>query len=236
MEYKPSFIDQLDVDYIAHHGIKGQKWGVRRPRNEDGIIQGAGARLAAEQKAHQEVANYYKRAAKNMAIKRQQVVDNYKGRGLSNRINRNLGRAIGNFGENYFTKGAAKHQYASDMAKAKKDLHDWGNKANARYAKDKTYQIGRDAEKAVDRYNASKKAAKSRYKRTINAKKIERLKRQRNAYGALEGANRYARKAKQNTLMGKAIQTIATPGLAVNERYYSHKRKATNRKINRLSN
>lgn len=47
MEYLPSFIDQIDYNYIAHHGIKGQHWGVRRPRNEDGILQGAGAKLAA---------------------------------------------------------------------------------------------------------------------------------------------------------------------------------------------
>lgn len=29
-------------DYIAHHGIKGQKWGVRRFRNEDGSLTDAG--------------------------------------------------------------------------------------------------------------------------------------------------------------------------------------------------
>lgn len=38
MEYKPSFVNQLDVDYIAHHGIKGQKWGVRRFQNPDGTL------------------------------------------------------------------------------------------------------------------------------------------------------------------------------------------------------
>ena len=42
MEYKPSFVDQLDVDYIAHHGIKGQKWGVRRFQNPDGSLTDAG--------------------------------------------------------------------------------------------------------------------------------------------------------------------------------------------------
>jgi hypothetical protein len=33
MEYVPSYMDDL---YLMHHGIKGQKWGIRRFQNEDG--------------------------------------------------------------------------------------------------------------------------------------------------------------------------------------------------------
>ena len=29
-------------DYLAHHGIKGQRWGIRRYQNEDGSLTGAG--------------------------------------------------------------------------------------------------------------------------------------------------------------------------------------------------
>lgn len=36
VQYIPTFVDQLDVDYISHHGIKGMKWGVRRYQNYDG--------------------------------------------------------------------------------------------------------------------------------------------------------------------------------------------------------
>lgn len=41
-DIRPSFVDQLDIDYISHHGIKGMKWGVRRYQNADGSLTPAG--------------------------------------------------------------------------------------------------------------------------------------------------------------------------------------------------
>lgn len=32
----------MDTNYLMHHGIKGQKWGVRRYQNEDGSYTAAG--------------------------------------------------------------------------------------------------------------------------------------------------------------------------------------------------
>lgn len=34
----------MDSVYLAHHGIKGQKWGVRRYQNPDGTLTAEGAR------------------------------------------------------------------------------------------------------------------------------------------------------------------------------------------------
>lgn len=45
---KLRYVSSLTLDtgrsYLAHHGIKGQKWGVRRFQNEDGSYTSAGKR------------------------------------------------------------------------------------------------------------------------------------------------------------------------------------------------
>ena len=37
-------------DYLAHHGIKGMKWGVRRYRNKDGSLTNAGKKHVSNYK------------------------------------------------------------------------------------------------------------------------------------------------------------------------------------------
>ena len=43
------------MDYVLkHHGIKGQKWGVRRFQNEDGTRTAAGKKRYSDQKDEQD--------------------------------------------------------------------------------------------------------------------------------------------------------------------------------------
>ena len=48
-------------DHLAHHGVKGQKWGVRRYRNEDGSLTEAGKARYDLKEAKRD----YKRTLKN---------------------------------------------------------------------------------------------------------------------------------------------------------------------------
>lgn len=51
--------DDWEGDFLAHHGIKGQKWGIRRYQNPDGTLTEAGKKH--EQKVrYKEIKNIYK--------------------------------------------------------------------------------------------------------------------------------------------------------------------------------
>lgn len=50
--------------YIARHGVKGQKWGVRRYQNKDGTRTAAGKKHAEESKTRKGLSDNQKRAIK----------------------------------------------------------------------------------------------------------------------------------------------------------------------------
>ena len=51
-----NYIIHRDEDYLQHHGIKGQKWGIRRYENEDGTLTEAGKKRYA--KAQYDASKY----------------------------------------------------------------------------------------------------------------------------------------------------------------------------------
>ena len=59
--WKPSITPD---DYLMHHGVKGQKWGVRRYQNYDGTLKSAGKRQYRTDKG------YKKRSSTNSSAKK----------------------------------------------------------------------------------------------------------------------------------------------------------------------
>lgn len=51
----------MDENYLAHYGVKGMKWGIRRYQNEDGTLTAEGKR----RKRGMDVRNDRKQAVKN---------------------------------------------------------------------------------------------------------------------------------------------------------------------------
>lgn len=68
-------LDKITYDEIKHHGIKGQKWGVRRYQNEDGSLTAKGKqRYGTKENFERE----YPQESKKKIKKAKQEVDVYK--------------------------------------------------------------------------------------------------------------------------------------------------------------
>lgn len=86
-----NYVSTLPVysgDYLAHHGIKGQKWGVRRFQNEDGSLTPAG-----ERRYNIQAAKQARNAAKAKSIESTRAMYEAGGRGIKS-AGRDYARAI----------------------------------------------------------------------------------------------------------------------------------------------
>ena len=80
----------MNETWLAHHGIKGQKWGVRRFQNEDGSLTPAGEKRAAKQQLKSDLKQMRK-------DRKQMTKEGIKNHDLTARINGNsvLNAALG---------------------------------------------------------------------------------------------------------------------------------------------
>lgn len=82
--------DDWEGDFLEHHGVKGQKWGIRRYQNTDGTLTEAGKqryariehdRIARNNRKYERAINKYDKLADRASIKIQKdLADKYKRR------------------------------------------------------------------------------------------------------------------------------------------------------------
>lgn len=70
--------NEIELSYLAHHGILGQKWGVRRFQNKDGTLTDAGKKHYTKElkkRLHKENNDYLIRGKQKQRAERHKVLD-----------------------------------------------------------------------------------------------------------------------------------------------------------------
>lgn len=109
-------------DYLVHHGVKGQKWGIRRFQNADGT-------LTPEGKSRYESAGY--NTAKLAKEKRKMLKEAYKDYKINNPNASLIKRMKARNAMDYQLTGATRKYVASNSAAFTKDQLKRGSKAIA---------------------------------------------------------------------------------------------------------
>lgn len=105
-------------DHLAHHGILGQKWGVRRYQNEDGSLTNAGKKRYAKE-AVKELNKYEKEAVNAVAEynKHDMARNRYASASMAYRERNNYSQA-----DKYSKKAHDEDKLATEAEKKVKDI------------------------------------------------------------------------------------------------------------------
>lgn len=100
MEY---IVYRSDNDYLAHHGVKGQHWGIRRYQNEDGSLTDEGREKYGYNRGWEARQQYKRGAISKEEYRRAKKAGGVIGK-VDNVLNLGFGRRIREF-ENRHKKG-----------------------------------------------------------------------------------------------------------------------------------
>ena len=130
MEYLPSYKDD---SFLMHHGIKGQKWGVRRFQNPDGSLTKAGTKRYRQER--RSLRRDIRKIQRSNYVKTGSVDGKY-----ASKVNKKISTAQRNDEE--YQRLSRKVTQAENEASAASNLRDRASKHNmdiAEYEYDKAY-------------------------------------------------------------------------------------------------
>lgn len=133
----------MENNYLSHHGIKGQKWGVRRFQNEDGSLTAAGKRRLGVNK----VEKLQKKAtnARTSANEWDEMADHLSGKRSTKRRIKKIDKYRQNAAEDRAVAEKYDKKVEQKIAKKYSTIGDHSGKA--RYELDKGENIMRTHEK-----------------------------------------------------------------------------------------
>lgn len=191
----PSYKDQLYGYYynemvLAHHGVKGQQWGVRRYQNPDGSLTAAGRKRVDTLKGN---ADYAKRLSKS--FNEDAAKNASKGR-LISAYNNKVGAAVASRDAKKHAKEAAKIEKASAKAQYKVQ------KKNISKTRDKL--IERDVDKIANGRLYGKTSRQEASRRELNANVLRSQQARAHLLNAKSEKN--AKLAENSTGLSKTIR------------------------------
>lgn len=161
----------MEETYLAHHGVKGQKWGVRRYQNSDGSLTSAG------KKKYDSISNKYNRQLErahryNESISSERARNRLKIQRKIERLEEKQSRKLEKYSNSMKKKASNREKrFGADSDRAKRakseaaTVKNWQTKAQAKYDK----KISKQQEKLKDFDIGTKyvKAGQKRYEDTI---------------------------------------------------------------------
>ena len=164
-------MELISKDELYHHGIKGQKWGVRRYQYDDGTLTPAGLRRYsnAEDRARKAESEYSKVHNFNESLQNKKrasharVEEFYSNKAKDRRNKADKAKFLKGFAEDRAQRAEEEYQQVKDIHRRSEERqkarhnrleHPYAEKAKDRRQKaDEILDIGRKVKTYTDKYN-----------------------------------------------------------------------------------